>query len=230
MTRTFFVVLLSAVAATAMAGVVEVAPERGHAVASINWIDDFGRPRALAELAGYPVILLPIYTRCRTACVRNVERLKETLASSSDDPPQFRVLLFSFDPNDTPATLVKYRERELIPLSWSIGVASQDNIDALLDSIGGQVGKAGTEFTHPNLLVFLDSNLRVAKWIYGTDYTAADVGLALKVARGQNDWIGQYSQLLYALLLFGVSILCVVLGYHVAELRRLRGANSMPQA
>ena len=32
---------------------------------------------------------------------------------------------------------------------------------------------------HPNLLVFLDSKLRVAKWIYGTDYTAGDLDTAL---------------------------------------------------
>src|SRR5207248_7121782 len=61
-----------------------------------------------------------------------------------------------------------------------------------------QVGNAGTEFAHANLLIFLDSNLRIAKWIYGTDYSGRDVDLALKVAAGESDWIGEHSQLLYA--------------------------------
>ena len=76
-----------------------------------------------------------------------------------------------------------------------------------------------------NLLIFLDSNLQIVKWIYGTDYSKADVDLALQVAIGRSDWIGQHSDLLYALLLFGSSILCVLLVYHVrqfAQLRRLR--------
>ena len=85
-----------------------------------------------------------------------------------------------------------------------------------------QYGNAGTEFSHPNLVVFLDSNLRVAKWIYGTDYSGRDVDLALKVAGGESDWIGQHSEWLYALLLFAGSLLCVALAYYVLQLNVLR--------
>jgi cytochrome oxidase Cu insertion factor (SCO1/SenC/PrrC family) len=225
MKRFFTLLVLIAMAANMAAGVVNLAPERGRAVASINWTDDTGRARQLSEFSGYPLILLPIYTRCRGACVQNVDRLKEALADSANDIRQSRVLLFSFDATDDPAILAKYRRRENIPLGWLTGVASQTNIDALLESIGVQVGKAGTEFTHPNLVIFFDSKLRIVKWIYGTDYSKADVDLALEVATGQNDWIGQHSDLLYALLLFGASILCVMLVYSVrqfGQLRRLR--------
>src|SRR5205085_37168 len=154
-----------------------------------------------------PLILLPIYTRCRTACVENVDRLKQTLGDSANDISQVRVLLFSFDSSDDPATVAKYRQSEHIPLGWVIGTGSQADIDALLDSIGVQVGKAGREFTHPNILLFLDPKLRVAKWIYGTDYSTRDLDSGLEVAMGRHDWIGQHSDLLYALLLFGASLL-----------------------
>jgi len=99
-------------------------------------------------------------------------------------------------------------------------------IFALLESIGFQYGKAGREFAHPNLLMFLDSNLRIAKWIYGTDYSGrdVDVDVALKIAAGESDWIGQHSEWLYALLLFAGSLLCVALGYHVLQLGGLRRA------
>jgi hypothetical protein len=128
------------------------------------------------------------------------------------------VLLFSFDRGDSASILAKYRARENIPLGWWVGTALQADIDALLESIGFQVGKAGTEFAHANVLIFLDSNLRIAKWIYGTDYSGRDVDLALKVAAGESDWIGQHSQLLYALLLFAGSILCVALSYYLLQL------------
>ncbi len=143
------------------------------------------------------------------------------MAGSSTDPSQFRILLFSFDSTDSPATLARYREREKIPLGWSIGTASQPDIDALLESIGFQVGKAGAEFMHPNMLLFLDAKLRVAKWIYGTDYSSRDVDLALKVASGGSDWIGRYSEWMYALLLFAGSILCVALCYYLTKLKGL---------
>jgi cytochrome oxidase Cu insertion factor (SCO1/SenC/PrrC family) len=219
----FFIVIF---ATHLFGGVVEdVSPQRGRSVAPISWTDETGRARRLSEFAGFPVILLPIYTRCQTACIANVDRLKKALADSSADPRQFRVLLFSFDGGDTPSTLAKYRTRENIPLGWSVGAASQANIDTLLESIGFQVGKAGTEFAHANLLIFLDSNLRIAKWIYGTDYPSRDVDLALKVAAGESDWIGQHSQVVYALLLFAGSILCVALSYYLLQLSLMRRAT-----
>ncbi len=213
----FFV--LAIFAADLFGGIVEdVAPQRGHAVAPISWTDETGRVRRLTEFGGFPVILLPIYTRCQTACVANVDQLKKAMADSAADPTQFRVLLFSFDSGDTPSVLTAYRKRENIPLSWLVGTASQSDIDAFLESIGFQYGKAGTEFAHANLLVFLDSKLRIAKWIYGTGYSGRDVDLALKIAMGESDWIGQHSDMLYALLLFAGSILCVALCYYLLQL------------
>jgi protein SCO1/2 len=220
------VIFVAFVWTSSFAAVVQdVSPQRGRPVAQINWTDDGGHNRQLSESAGFPLILLPIYTRCRTACIANVDQLKKALADSSADPRQFRVLLFSFDSADTPTTLARYRMREKIPLGWSVGTASQTDIDALLGSIGFQYGKAGTEFAHANLLIFLDSKLRVAKWIYGTGYSGRDVDSALKIAAGESDWIGQHSEWLYALLLFAGSLLCVALAYYVLQFRVLRRAT-----
>ena len=203
----------------AAASVVEVEPVRGRAVTPINWMDEAGRNRTLSEFSGFPVIILPIYTRCQTACLQNTDQLKKALAGAETDPRGFRVILFSFDPTDTPTALANYRKREAIPLAWSIGRSSQSDIDALLESIGFQAGKAGTEFVHPNMVVFLDSKLHIAKWLYGTDYSAKDVDLALRVAAGENNWIGQHSQILYSLLVFGASGLCVMLWSYIIRLR-----------
>ncbi|MFZ1221159.1 MAG: SCO family protein [Chthoniobacterales bacterium] len=215
-------VLLLVLGRPAGGSVLEVEPKRGRTVAAIDWIDENDQPRNLSQFSGYPLIILPIYTRCRGACVQNVSQLKKALIDSSADPRQYRVLLFSFDASDRPAALVKYRDRESVPLAWSIGAASQSNIDALLDSIGFQVGKAGPEFTHPNMVLFLDPNLRVARWIYGTDYSARDIDTSLRVASGESDWLTRHSEWLYALLLFSGSLLCVTLCYYLVQLRTRR--------
>ena len=204
------------------ANVVDLAPQRGAAIPSINWTDESGRARQLSEFSGYPLILLPIYTRCPGPCLQNVDHLKAALADSANNPRQFRVLLFSFDPSDNAASLIKYRQRENIPISWSLATASQTEIDALLESIGVQIGKAGTEFTHPNIVLFLDSKLRVAKWIYGTGYSGGEIDAGLKIAGGNSDWVGRNSQLLYSLLLVAGSILCVTLSYYVMQFFSLR--------
>ena len=228
--RFFLAAFYVAFATNAFAGTVkDVSPQRGNSVAPINWTDDAGRVRGLAEFAGFPLILLPIYTRCPAACIANVDQLKTALSGSSADPRQFRVLLFSFDASDTPEKLTAYRSREKIPLGWFVGTGTQQNIDALLESMGFQYGRAGTEFTHPNIVLFLDSRLRIAKWIYGTEYSGGDVDRALKVAAGESDWIGQHSEWLYTLLLVASSVLCVALFYYLAQLtvvrRRMREAQ-----
>jgi cytochrome oxidase Cu insertion factor (SCO1/SenC/PrrC family) len=217
-----FVIVLLFVLEKAHAATIDVEPQRGHAVAQIDWTDDTNAIHDLSQFAGYPLILLPIYTRCRSACVQNVAQLEKALAASSADPRQFRVLLFSFDATDTPAVLAKYRERESIPLNWSIGAATQPNIDALLDSVGFPIGKAGTEFTHPNMVLFLDSNLRVAHWIYGTDYSTRDIDAALRIAAGDSSWLTRHSEWLYALLLFFGSLLCVALCYSLLQFKARR--------
>jgi protein SCO1/2 len=216
----FFVAIVAfGIAAAGSPGaVVDLAPKRDAKIAAINWIDETGRARKIEDFSGYPLILLPVYTRCPGPCLQNLDRLKRALANSTSDPRQFRVLLFSFDATDAPAALAKYRERENIPLAWSIGTGSQSDIDALLESVGVQIGQAGKEFTHPNVLFFLDSKLRVAKWIYGTGYRDADVDLALAVAAGRSDWIGRHAQQIYALLLFAASIICVALCYYLSQL------------
>jgi protein SCO1/2 len=230
--RLLLPVFCIAFATNAFAGTVkDVSPQRGHSLAPISWTDDAGRVRGLSEFAGFPVILLPIYTRCPTACIANVDQLKTALSGSFADPRQFRVLLFSFDASDTPEKLTAYRNREKIPLAWFVGTGTQQNIDALLESIGFQYGRAGTEFTHPNVVLFLDSKLRIAKWIYGTDYSGGDIDRALKVAAGESDWIGQNSEWLYTLLILACTVLCVALVYYLAQLivlrRRARAARSV---
>jgi len=97
----------------------------------------------------------------------------------------------------------------------------------LLESIGYQYGRAGNEFIHPNMLVFLDGKLRIAKWIYGTNYSARDIETALKVAAGESDWIGRHSEVLYALLVFAASICCVAFSYYLLQLINLRRANDL---
>ena len=75
------------------------------------------------------------------------------------------------------------------------------------------------------MLVFLDSNLHIAKWIYGDNYTGSEIDAALRVAAGESDWIGRHSDVLYALLLFSATLCCVALSYYLLQLVVLRRAR-----
>jgi len=223
--RYFLIALLIAgtLPAGGFGGIVEkVSPQVGKPAAPVSWFDETGRLHHLSDFAGYPLILLPVYTRCRTACVTNLSQLQSALAEATADPTGFRVLLFSFDDTDTPAVLRDYRSREKIPLSWSVGTSSEKEIAALLESVGYQYGQAGKEFIHPNLLFFLDRDLRIASWIYGDSYSGRDIDAALQVAAGESDWLGRHFDLLYALLVFGASLSAVALSYYLLQLINVR--------
>jgi cytochrome oxidase Cu insertion factor (SCO1/SenC/PrrC family) len=221
-------VSMGAVESTRAARLEDAGPERGKAVATIRWVDDSGQQRNLSEFAGHPVILLPIYSRCQSACRQNVAELKRALVESNADPKDFRVLLFSFDETDTAGTLTAFRKNENVPLGWFVGTADQANIEALTESIGFQYGKAGSEFIHPDLLLFLDARLKIARWIYGNRYRASEVDAALAVAAGRSDWLGRWSTVIYGVLVFAVSIFLIALVHLLLERKRLSG-GSLPQ-
>jgi len=218
-------VVMLAAATPISAGLVEnVSPQAGETVASVSWIDETGGAHRMSDFIGYPVILLPVYTRCRTACVMNLAQLKSALTDAAADPTQFRVLLFR---STLPIRLLSWPATGRAKIFPSAGRSAQppSQRSALLESIGFQYGEAGKEFTHPNMLVFLDGNLHIAKWIYGNNYTGNEIAAALRVAAGESDWIGRHSDVLYALLLFSATLCCVALSYYLLQLLVLRRAG-----
>jgi len=174
----------------------------GPQLPNIDIVDDSGRVRSTAEWSGIPTILAPMYTRCPIACPLIASALKRGVGQSSAAPSTYRVVLFSFDPHDTPADLRRFREREGIPLAWTVATAAnKGDARRILDAIGYRYGEAGAYFTHPNEVIALTPDLKTAKALVGTTYGIDDL---LAAARGGRDWIGRYGGWILALLLLAL--------------------------
>ena len=182
-------------------------------------IDENGQVRSTAEWRGTPTIVAPLYTRCPLACPLIAQGLKRGVAEASANPASYRVVLFSFDPRDTPADLRRFRERFQIPLAWTIVATRGNDARRLLDAAGYRYGDAGGYFTHPSAVIVLTPGLVPATTLYGTKY---DVDAALAVASGSRDWMGRYGGWLLALLLF-LALLAVV--YLLTLLNQARSAS-----
>ena len=63
-----------------------------------------------------------------------------------------------------------------------------------------------------NAVVALTSDLRPAKFLYGTNYSGRQVNEALAVARGQRDWIGRFGGVMLAAMLFIAALSVVYIG------------------
>ena len=167
---------------------------------AIDVIDDNGRIRSTAEWRGAPTLLAPMYARCPLACPLIAQQLKKGVTQSSALPSTYRVVLLSFDPKDTVRDLRRFRERQSIPIAWSIVRAvNPDDTRRLLDAAGYHYAVAGNFYTHPNAIIALTPALEPTQLITGTTY---DVDLALATARGRVDWVGRYGGWLLAFLLF----------------------------
>ncbi|MEO8034352.1 MAG: SCO family protein [Acidobacteriota bacterium] len=179
----------------------------GRSLPVIEVIDDNGRVRSTAEWKGVPMILAPIYSRCPLACPLIARGLKKGVAKSSAPPSSYRVVLFSFDPHDTPADLRRFRDRERLPLGWTVAKAVRnDDTRRLLDAAGYRYAEAGGTFIHENAVIALTADLRTAAMLRGTSY---DIDDALAAAQGRRGWVGRFGGWLLAPLLF-ISMLAAV--------------------
>ena len=98
--------------------------------------------------AGEPTLLLPIFTRCTGSCPLTAVALKQAMRGAS---AEFRVVLLSFDQNDTATDLRHFRERFDLPSEWLV-VRTVDAAATreLLDDLEFRVMNSGAGFNHPD--------------------------------------------------------------------------------
>lgn len=227
MRRSFTLAVLF-IAASLHGQAVSVSPEFpiDKAIPVIGLIDDSGRIRSTADWRGIPTILAPMYARCPAACPLIVDGLKKGIAESTTDPTTYRVVVFSFDARDTPADLRRFRERNNLPLSWTVVTAKLADIRQLLDAIGYRVGDANGLLAHPNAVAVLTSDLKTARYLFGTTYPGRAIDQSLAVARGRRDWIGQFGGWMLAVLLLACSLSAV----YLVTLIGMRGSREVPSS
>jgi len=157
-------------------------------------VDPDGRPFNLGELRGKPAILLLSYYGCDGTC----PTINRSLGSALEKVERFRigidyqVLTVSFDGRDTAETTRAFLGKAGIPDAlrpgWRHAVLRdpEKDIRALTASLGFNFfwSRADQTFLHPNVLVFLTPDGRVARYLYGTRLDAGDIEKALIEA----DW------------------------------------------
>ncbi|HVT71710.1 MAG TPA: SCO family protein [Lacunisphaera sp.] len=125
-----------------------------------RFTDDQGRPFALGELRGRPVVLDMFFASCGYACPLTVT---DMLAIQGRLPAalrgQARFVLVSFDPGrDTAAALAKYREQRGLDGQWVLLRGDDDSVRELAALLGVKYKRdADGSFSHSNLLTILNA-------------------------------------------------------------------------
>jgi len=159
----------------------------GNKVPDVVLISSEGEEFNLYSLKGKPVILSPIYTHCTSACPIITESLKKTVKLFGETGKDFHVLSLTFDPKDTISDLRRFKQEHKLPPEWKVVLVKDKNeLFELLDAIDFRFATLpNREFVHPNLLVFLDKNLVVRKYMYGVTFDKLEFANALRIARGE---------------------------------------------
>lgn len=154
-------------------------------------VDAEGREFALGELVGQPAILLLSYYGCDGTCpTMNIELAKALDRMQRFRPGRdYRVLTVSFDARDSESTLRDFLARTAahapeLP-GWRHAVLKSRGDAGATERFAGQVGfrffwsDGAKAFLHPNVIVFLTPEGRVARYLYGFRLEPRNIELAL---------------------------------------------------
>jgi cytochrome oxidase Cu insertion factor (SCO1/SenC/PrrC family) len=169
----------------------------------------------LRSMGDGPVLLLPLFTRCSASCPTLLHKLEESLAVY---PPstRVRVLVFSFDPGETQASLSAFRKASAVPADWQLARANEGVTRELLQSFNYPVMSQGAVLIHPSEVFVFDNALRWRWTIDGVTWTPKDLAHVIErtsssgfISRIEDDpqgiaWLG---------FAFALGSVCLAIGF-----------------
>lgn len=155
-------------------------------VPDVRVLTETGSTRLYELIADRPAILLLVYYTCYGTCLPTIQNAARSLRTVSS--PEYRVVVLSFDRNDTLANLRDAKfTLDHAPDSWTFGLLSQEDIERLTEAVGFRFifSERDKAFLHPNVLVFLSPQAEVMRYLYGSDPRGEDIRLALVESRNR---------------------------------------------
>ena len=157
---------------------------------SVNLVDENGKTVQLSQYFGTkPVILIFAYYNCPMLCdlalsdlAQNLKNLKYSAGN------EFEALTISFNVGETPQMAAAkkvmamqiYNRPEAVD-GWHFLVGQQPAIDQLTETAGFhyQYDPTSQEYAHPTGVIVLTPEGKIERYIFGIDYNATDLRLAL---------------------------------------------------
>jgi protein SCO1 len=152
--------------------------------------DEQGRDVAIGSFFGRrPVVMAFVYYDCPMLCSMIMSAITSTLGVMSLDVGRdFDVVFVSFDPRETPrlaaekkAEYLKQYGRSGAEGGWHFLTGDQTNIARLTSAAGFRYAwdEDTRQFAHPAGLVVLTPEGRLARYLFGIEFGARDLRLAL---------------------------------------------------
>ncbi|MGY4306169.1 protein SCO1/2 [Bradyrhizobium sp. USDA 4369] len=146
----------------------------GRTIGDHVLIDAAGKPLALRDYRGKPLVISLVYTSCSSVCPATTQHMIDAVTEAGRvfGSDRFAVLTVGFDArNDTPARLTQFAATQGIKLpNWRLASGSAATIAALLDDLGFSFRAAAGGFDHPAQTTIVDRDGRVYRHVYGDEF------------------------------------------------------------
>ena len=168
----------------------------------LPFIDDQGQTVRIGDYfgLGHPIVMILAYYNCPMLCgvvLRSATRGLGALALQLGK--DYQALTVSIDPHDSSAAAVVKRgatlagggfarvaESSATPSDraarpWPFLTGAQASIDRLTDQVGFRYAydKTSAQYAHPAALIVLTSEGRIARYLYGAEFSPQDLRFAL---------------------------------------------------
>ena len=144
------------------------------------------------EFRGKPVLLNFMYYRCPMLCSMVMEGIASTLTELKFDVgKEFDVITVSFDPRDMPDQAAAKKEKYIkrygrfsAVSGWHFLTGHDTSIKKLTDAVGFHYAYDPKldQFAHGAAIMVLTADGHVSRYLYGFDFRARDIKLALMEA------------------------------------------------
>jgi protein SCO1 len=155
---------------------------------SLAFRDEHGTHVQLSDYYGTaPIVLVFAWYGCTTLCPTVVGNLARTLARTGLAHSDYRVLVASIDPRDSPADALRMKRRHLDSArtdDWHLLSGGERDIAALARAAGFRYtyDEDTHQYAHPAGIVLLTSQGTIARYVLGFDYTPAALRQGLEAA------------------------------------------------
>ncbi len=153
----------------------------------IELLDGSGASFRLGDMLGKPLLLVLSYYSCDGSCTIINQQLTEALLGVKrfDLGRDYRLLTVSFDRNDTPERARVFAQKAA-PMAWNgwrhaVLRQPDSGVPELTQAVGFRYfwSQPDRAFVHPNVLIFVTPEGRIARYLYGTAFDARSIELAL---------------------------------------------------
>ena len=144
-----------------------------------------------AFLNNKPTILTLNYFECPGLCSPLLNSVASTIERLDLKPYiDYQVITLSFEPNDRPndakakkESLLSSIKKPFPPQGWSFLTTSQENIDAITNTVGFKYEKRIKEgivdYLHPGVIIAISPQGKITRYLNGIEFLPFDVKMAL---------------------------------------------------